>query len=119
MPGFWKKVKKTLKESAEIIKETAVTVAEKTQEATEMGKLKIQIMGLNRAAEKNFAEMGGRVYELLESGVKNILFDAKLRKLVDKARQYEEKINKAEEKLKNLGKTESAKKVKRGSKGCK
>lgn len=104
MPGFWKKVKKTLKESADIIKEKAVTVAEKTQEATEMGKLKIQIIGLHRDAEKNFTEMGGRVYELLESGVKNILFDAKLRKLIDKARQYEQKIDKAEEKLKSLGK---------------
>jgi len=119
MPEFWKRVKKTLKESAEIIKEKAITVAEKTQEVTEMGKLKIQVMGLSRAAEKNFAEMGGRVYELLESGVKNILFDAKLRKLIDKARQYEEKINKAEEELKSLGKSESTKRVKRGSKGCK
>lgn len=105
MPRFWNKVKKTLKESTDIIKEKAVTVAEKTQEATEMGKLKIQIMGLSRNAEKNFAEMGGRVYELLESGVKNILFDARLRKLIDKAKQYEEKISAAEKKLKSLGKT--------------
>jgi hypothetical protein len=105
MSGFWKKVKKTLKESADVIKETAVTVAEKTQEATKMGKLKIQIMGLSRNAEKNFAEMGGRVYELLESGVKNVLFDARLRKLIDKAKKYEEKINAAEKKLKSLGKT--------------
>lgn len=113
MPGFWKKVKRTLKEGAEIIKEKALTVAERTQEATEMGKLRIQIMGLSRDAEKNFAEMGGRVYELLGSGVKNVLFDAKLRKLIDKAKKYEEKINKAEKKLKGLSKTESTMKVKR------
>ncbi|HID93524.1 MAG TPA: hypothetical protein EYP60_05445 [bacterium (Candidatus Stahlbacteria)] len=119
MVGFWEKVKKTLKESAEILKEKAISVAEKTQEATEIGKLKIQIIGLNRDAEKNFAEMGGRVYELIEKGATDVLSDAKLRKLIDKAKQYEEKIANAEKKLKSLSKTESAKKVKRGAKGCK
>ena len=84
-----------------------------------MGKLKIQIIGLHRDAEKNFAEMGGRVYELLESGVKNILFDARLRKLIDKAKQCEQKIDKAEKALKSLSNPEPEKKVKRKSKGCK
>ena len=119
MPDFWKRVKKALQESAEVIKETAISVAEKTQEATEIGRLRIQIMGLNRDAEKNFAEIGGRVYELIEKGTKDVLSDEELRKLIDKAKQYEEKIAKAEEKLKSLSKPESAKKVKREAKGCK
>jgi gas vesicle protein len=58
MDDLWTKVKKNLVEWYE-------TAYDKTEEVARIGKKKVEITGLNRSIEKHFAEMGGRLYDLI------------------------------------------------------
>ena len=58
MANLWDDIAKTLRESVD-------TVVEKTEELTKIGKIKIDILNIKRNVQKNFAELGGRVYNLI------------------------------------------------------
>lgn len=57
----WEKIKKSLKEGVQLS-------VEKIDEYTKIGKLKIDELGAKRKIDKNFADIGERVFDLLESG---------------------------------------------------
>ncbi len=58
MANLWDDIAKTLREGVD-------TVVEKTGELTKIGKIKIDILNIKRNVQKNFAELGGRVYHLI------------------------------------------------------
>lgn len=58
MPSIWDDIKKTVKESATVIKE-------KTEEYSKIGKLRYEIMGIDKKIEKETAELGTHVYKLI------------------------------------------------------
>ncbi len=57
MANLWDDIAKTIREGVD-------TVVEKTGELTKIGKIKIDILNIKRNVEKNFSELGGRVYHL-------------------------------------------------------
>jgi len=57
MANLWDDIAKTIREGVD-------TVVEKTEELTKIGKIKIDILNIKRNVEKNFSELGGRVYHL-------------------------------------------------------
>ncbi len=58
MANLWDDIAKTIREGVD-------TVVEKTEELTKIGKIKIDILNIKRNVEKNFSELGGRVYHLI------------------------------------------------------
>ena len=58
MANLWDDIAKTLREGVD-------TVVEKTEELTKIGKIKIDVLNIKRNVQKNFAELGGRVYHLI------------------------------------------------------
>ena len=58
MANLWDDIARTLRESVD-------TVVEKTEELTKIGKIKIDILNIKRNVQKNFSELGGRVYHLI------------------------------------------------------
>ena len=58
MPSIWDDIKKTVKESATVVKE-------KTEEFSRIGKLRYEIMGIDKKIEKVTMELGAKVYELI------------------------------------------------------
>ncbi len=58
MPSLWDDIAKTIREGVD-------TVVEKTEELTKIGKIKIDILNIKRNVQKNFSELGGRVYHLI------------------------------------------------------
>ena len=58
MANLWDDIAKTIREGVG-------TVVEKTEELTKIGKIKIDILNIKRNIEKNFSELGGRVYQLI------------------------------------------------------
>jgi len=58
MANLWDDIAKTIREGVD-------TVVEKTEKLTKMGKIKIDILNIKRNVEKNFSELGGRVYHLI------------------------------------------------------
>ena len=57
MANLWDDIAKTIREGVD-------TVVEKTEVLTKIGKIKIDILNIKRNIEKNFSELGGRVYQL-------------------------------------------------------
>lgn len=58
MANLWDDIAKTIREGVD-------TVVEKTGVLTKIGKIKIDILNIKRNIEKNFSELGGRVYQLI------------------------------------------------------
>ncbi len=58
MANLWDDIAKTIREGVG-------TVVEKTEELTKIGKIKIDILNIKRNVQKNFSELGGRVYHLI------------------------------------------------------
>ena len=58
MANLWDDIAKTIREGVD-------TVVEKTEKLTKIGKIKIDILNIKRNIDKNFSELGGRVYHLI------------------------------------------------------
>ena len=61
MDNVWEKIKRSLKEGATLS-------MEKIEEYTKIGKLKVEEMAAKRKIERNFVDLGERLYDLLEEG---------------------------------------------------
>jgi hypothetical protein len=68
MDVMWEKIKKNVKEGA-------TRSIEKMEELTKIGKLKFEEMALQRKIEKNFMDMGERVFTLMEDGKRGTIED--------------------------------------------
>ena len=95
MDSLWNKVRKNLVE-------WYATAYEKTDEVAKIGKRKIEITGLNRSIEKEMSQLGGEVYHLISveghRGNKTA-DDEKIRSLVDKISDLENKLRVKEEEI--------------------
>ena len=58
MANLWDDIAKTIRDGVD-------TVVEKTEELTRIGRIKVDILNIKRNVEKNFSELGGRVYQLI------------------------------------------------------
>jgi len=83
---LWEDVKKWLSDATK----TAVKEAE---DLTRKGKLKMEILALNRKVEKAFAELGGIVYGEY-SKRKDIPFDEKIKEGFKKIKRLETQLKK-------------------------
>ncbi len=94
MAKLWEKIK-------DVVQEKASTVAEKTEEFTRIGRVKLEIAKIKRDITKSLAELGSETYNLIneEKGaeiaesdkVKRLVEDIKFleRKLEDKTKELE------------------------------
>jgi hypothetical protein len=78
MAGLWEDVKKSVKQGLTI-------AADKTEEYTKIGKVKLDVLNLKRDIEKTFKEIGMEVFDLLGQPKKaNIGENAKVKELANK-----------------------------------
>ncbi len=61
MDNMWEKIKKGLKDGASLS-------VEKIDQYTKVGKLKIEEMAANRKIDRNYMDIGERVFDLVEEG---------------------------------------------------
>ncbi|MFZ5519364.1 MAG: hypothetical protein ACOY90_22215 [Candidatus Zhuqueibacterota bacterium] len=54
-----------LDDLSNFFKKGVTVVAQKTDEYAKIGKIKVDIIGIKRDIDKNFTELGGRVYQLI------------------------------------------------------
>ncbi len=59
MSPLWEDIKKKLKEGVTV-------AAEKTEEYTKIGKVKVEILNINRNIDKTFTNLGREVYTLID-----------------------------------------------------
>jgi hypothetical protein len=121
--GFWETVKrearKGMEEGWELAKRGAVVARvqaeetwkkgsvvakEKAAEMAEIGRLRVQIFLAHQKAQRNFTEIGGKVYDLLKSGAKNPLEAAPIRKLLADTAKLERQIDRLKKQAAAVGK---------------
>jgi hypothetical protein len=104
MDNMWEKIKKGLKDGATMS-------MEKIEEYTKVGKLKIEEMAAKRKIERNFADMGERTFDLIESGKSaEISSDLAIRKAIENVNTLKAELIEIDRKIKEI--TEAAKKTK-------
>jgi hypothetical protein len=92
--NVWDKIKKGLKDGATLS-------MEKIEEYTKIGKLKIDELGTRRKIERNFNDIGERVYDLLAAGRgKEIDADVTIKKAVENIKQLKEELEAIAAKIK-------------------
>ena len=102
MDSMWEKIKKSLKEGAALS-------MEKIEEYTKLGKLKVEEMAAKRKIERNFIDMGERVFDLMEEEkADTIADDLTVKKAVENITALREEIEELEQKMKDV--SENAKK---------
>jgi len=110
---LWGDVKKSLQDLSNIAAEKgkvfSKAAADKAEELTRTGKLKLDVLQVNRDIERNFTELGGKVYELKADDKLDALEDATdVQAIFDKIQVLEEKKVALEDKLKKASKEEAA-----------
>jgi len=117
------KMKKALREGLEVVKkgteiiaekapEVAIAVAEKTTEAISIGKYKLQIQTVSHKIDRNYSEIGEKVYALIKKKVTQIEADESVKKIVASVDKLKKEIKSVEKKIETMKKQEQEKKNK-------
>jgi hypothetical protein len=97
---LWENLKKGVEQGIK-------TITEKTEELTEMGRLKLEIMSLKREIEKDFVELGGRIYQLMkENKGGNLTQNSEIQALVEKVKTEEKKLDEYNQKWEKMTRDE-------------
>ncbi len=100
--SMWEKIKKGLKDGATMS-------MEKIEEYTKIGKLKVEEMAAKRKIERNFADIGERLYDLVQEGKNSGLADdLAIKKAVENINSLKTEIEEIQQKIKDI--SEAAKK---------
>lgn len=108
---LWDDVKKSLQDIGNIAAEKGKVfsraAADKAEELTRAGKIKLDVVQVNRDIERNFTELGGKVYHLKSEDALDTIDEAtEIQAIFDKIKVLEEKKEALEEKLKAAGQAE-------------
>ena len=89
MSSFWDSIKQGIQ-----------TVSGKTEEMAKVGRIKLAILATKRDIEKDFIELGGRIYHLIRNKQKiNVSKDETIKNLVDRIQSFELKLEELKHKL--------------------
>ena len=103
MTDFWDSIKKNISYGFK-------TVSEKTEELTQIGRLKIEVIAVKRDIEKSFIELGGSIYHQLDMDDSfDVRSDEKIQDLLNNIKSLEKKLKKLE---KDIAKVQSQGKIK-------
>lgn len=104
MPStLWEDIKRTVKEGVSV-------AAEKTEEYTKIGKVKVDVLNIKRNIEKLYEDLGKAVYELVSSGKKaDLASNTKVETLVKKLDDQKEILKKKEDEIEAIKKEVSKK----------
>lgn len=85
------------------IREGLELVVDKTEEYSKIGKLKVDIFGIKRNIEKQFVELGGRVFELMTAAAPtDISADEECRKIVETVKSLETQLHEKEAEIEKV-----------------
>ena len=98
METLWNKIKKSVVEGVTV-------AAEKTEELTKLGKVKIEILNTKRKITVKFSELGSIVYDAVRKGTeKDEIASEKVKKLVAAVQKLEEELAEKERQFEEIHK---------------
>ncbi len=94
--NVWEKIKRSLKDGASMS-------VEKIEEYTKVGKLKVEEMAAKRKIERNFVDIGERVYDLVDEGRNSeVPEDIVIKKAVENVKELRTELDEIAEKIRNV-----------------
>lgn len=97
--SFWEEIKKDLQkglhEGIAAVKEGAVYVREKAEELTEEGKRQYRLFELKSKVQREFTELGGKVYDA-SGKMKNPLVNPKIKAVLGRIKKLEAEVAKVQ-----------------------
>ncbi len=91
--GFWENFSNVFKKGVSV-------VAKKTDEYTKIGKIKVDIIGIKREIDKQFTELGGKVFHLIaEENNTRVAANQDVKDIIDKVKELNIKLNEKKEEL--------------------
>ena len=96
MATLWDKVRKSLRDVGQ-------AATEKTEEGIKIGRRKLEIVNINRKIEKSFAELGGRVFQMMEEEKKPVIIDdEEVKTLVARIKELEKSTESVEKEIERI-----------------
>ncbi len=103
MTTLWDSIRKGLIDGAKMAKESAYIAAEKAEELGRKGKVMLDINNIKRKIEKNFIELGGKTYHLIqEENVKEISNNTDIKTLLKTIKTLEGDLQKKHTELEQI-----------------
>ncbi len=103
MTSLWDNIKKGLMDSAKMAKEGAHVAAEKAEELGKKSKIMIDISNIKRKIEKDFTELGGKVYHLMqEEDVKDCSGNEEVQALMKSIKDHEEELDRKHKEMDDI-----------------
>jgi len=103
MATLWDTIKKGTKDGAKILKDGVYVAAEKAEVWSKKSKIMLEISNIKRKIEKNFTELGGKVYHLIqEENVENVAANDEIKELLNTISSFENDMKKKEEVLEQI-----------------
>ena len=97
---LFERAEQALNQAFEAAKKSAKLVAEKAGEAAHVTKLLVEKVSLEHKVTKQFARLGGCVYEKsARQGKESLIEDTEVRNLVEEAKELEEELAQVEAQL--------------------
>ena len=94
---FYQKAEQALNKAFEAAKQSAKVVAEKAGKAAHVTKLLLEKVALEHRVSKQFAQIGGRVYEkVAREGQTSFTQDPEIKKLIEEASKLETELSRVE-----------------------
>lgn len=91
--SFWENLSNVFKKGVSV-------VAKKTDEYTKIGKIKVDIIGVKRDIDKQFTELGGKVYHLIvEENNSRVASNQEVKDIIDKVKQLNVTLEEKKEEL--------------------
>ena len=96
MSSLWDDIAKTIRESVD-------SVVGKTEELTKIGKIKVDILNTKRQVEKNFSELGGKVYHMIAEEKKSqIAGNKEVKEIIARLKDLETTLEEKNEELERV-----------------
>ena len=100
--SFWDEVRKGLEEGAQALKKGAEVVAEKTEEAAKIAKLRYSIYSVRQGIKKDFTELGAHIFELAEHGKEPVWKDDEVLSIIEQVRDARRRIHELEKEIETV-----------------
>jgi len=115
MSNLWGDIKKSLGEwatkAADKAGEFTREAADKAEEVTKLGKVKLDIFQIKRDIEKQFTELGGTIYKLInEKKAKEFEKNENIKACLSTIKDLEKKLKEKEKQYKSIQETSHNKK---------
>ncbi|MBN2378352.1 hypothetical protein JXM67_00920 [candidate division WOR-3 bacterium] len=87
------------------------TAVKETEELARKGRIKLDMLNVNKKIQETFSELGGVVYALIQAESRSIKTDTKVKELTERIKELEAKLDELKKEEESMKETKEAEKA--------